>query len=101
MDSIENMLSYMTPARLMIKIWEFSQHFLHSTADKSFDGQCEKYLNICIEAARNSWDNENYIYFDTALYNFQFHRKKYLSLMSLKNEDYKEQLIEQTLRDER
>ena len=54
MDSIENMLSYMTPARLMIKIWEFSQHFLHSTADKSFDGQCEKYLNICIEAARNS-----------------------------------------------
>ena len=97
MGSIENMLSYMTPARLMIKIWEFSHHFRHSTSDKSFDCQCEKYLNICIEAARNSWDNENYIYFDTALYNSQFHRKKYLCLMSLKNEDYKEQLIEQIL----
>ena len=81
----------------MIKIWEFSHHFRHSTSDKSFDCQCEKYLNICIEAARNSWDNENYIYFDTALYNSQFHRKKYLCLMSLKNEDYKEQLIEQIL----
>ena len=95
------MLSYMTPACLMIKIWEFSLHFLHSTVDKSFDCQCKKYLNICIEAPRNSWDNENYIYFDTALYNFQFHRKKYLCLMSLKNEEYKEQLIEQILRGER
>ena len=53
MDSIENMLSCMTPARLMIKIWEFSHHFLHSTADKSFNCQCVKYFNICIEDARN------------------------------------------------
>ena len=98
MDSIENMISYMSSARLMIKIWEFSHHSLHSAPDKSFDCQCEKYLNMCIDAARDSWDHENYIYFDTALYHFQFHRKKNLCLMSLKNEDYKEQLIEGILR---
>ena len=98
MDSIENMISYMSSARLMIKIWEFSPHSLHSAPDKSFDCQCEKYLNMCIDAARDSWDHENYIYFDTALYHFQFHRKKNLCLMSLKNEDYKEQLIEGILR---
>ena len=98
MDSIENMISYMSPARLMIKIWEFSHHFLHSTADKSFDCQSEKYLNMCINAAQDSCDNENHIYFDTALYYFEFHRRKYLCLMSLKNEDYKEQLIEGILK---
>ena len=101
MDSIENMISYMSPARLMIKIWEFSHHFVHSAPDKSFDFQCEKCLNMCTDAARDSWDNENYIYFDTALYYFHFHRKKYLCLMSLENEDYKEQLIEGILRGER
>ena len=101
MDSIENMISCMSPARLMIKIWEFSHHFVHSAADKNFDCQCEKYLNMCIDAAPDSSDNENYIYFDTALYNFQFHRKEYLCLMSLKNEDYKEQLIERILRGKR
>ena len=101
MDSIENMISHMSPAHLMIKIWEFSHHFLHSSPDKSFDCQCEKYLNMCINAARDLWDNEKYIYFDTALYHFQFHRKKYLCLMSSKNEDYKEQLVEQILRLER
>ena len=53
MDSIENMISYMSPARLIIKIWEFCHHFLHSAADKSFDCQCEKYLNMCINAARD------------------------------------------------
>ena len=98
MDFIENMISYMSAARLMIKIWGCSYHFLHSAANKTFDCQCE---NMCINAARDSWDNENYIYFDTALYYFQFHRKKYLCLMSLKNEDYKEQLIEWILRGER
>ena len=98
MDSIENMISYMSPGRLMIKIWEFSDHFLHSAPDKSFDCPWEKYLNMCIDAARDFRDNENYIYFNTALYYFQFHRKKYQCLMSLKNEDYKEQLIEGILR---
>ena len=51
MDSIENMICHMSPARLMIKIWEFSHHFLHSSRDKNFDCQCEKYLNMCINTA--------------------------------------------------
>ena len=98
MDSIENMISYMYPARLMIKIWEYSHYFFHSSLDKSFDCQCKKYLDMCINAAQDSWDNEKYIYFDSALYNFQFHRKKYLYIMCLRNEDYKEQLVEKVLR---
>ena len=101
MDSIENMFSYMSPARLMIKIWEYSSHVLHSAPDQSVDYQCQEYLNMYIDAARDAWETENYIYFDTALYRFQFHRKKYVSLMSLKNEDYKEQLVEGILRGER
>ena len=89
MDSIKNMLSYMSPAHLMIKIWEYSHHILHSAPDQSFECQCQNYLNMCIDAARNAWDVENYIFFDSALYRFQFYKKKYVSLMYLKNEDYK------------
>ena len=95
------MNSYMTPARLMIKIWEYSYYVLHASPDKSFDCKCHEYLNMCIDVARDTQDTENYIYFDTAPYRFQFHRKKYVSLMSLKNEDYKEQLVEGILRGER
>ena len=72
-----------------------------SSPDESFDCKCQEYLNMCIDAAWDAWNTENYIYFDTALYRFQFHRKKYVSLMSLKNEDYKEQLVESILRGER
>ena len=56
---------------------------------------------MCIDAARDDLNTENCIYFNTALYRFQFHRKKYVSLMSLKNEVYKEQLVEGILRGER
>ena len=101
MDSIENMFSYMSPARLMIKILEYSHDILHSAPDQTFECQCQDYRNMCIDAARDDWDVENYIFFDSALYRFQFHRKKYVSLMSLKNEDYKEQLVEGILRGER
>ena len=54
----------------------------------------KEYLNLCIDTAREVWDNEHYIFFDSALYRFQFHRKKLVCLMSLKNEGYKEQLVE-------
>ena len=40
-------------------------------------------------------------FFDSALYKFQFHRKKYVVLISTKNESYKEQFIEEILRGER
>ena len=90
----------MSPACLMIKIWEFSYHVHHFPP---VDGSCncQEYLNLCIDAAQEVWDNENFFFFDTALYKFQFYRKKLVCLMSLKNEDYKEQLVESILRGER
>ena len=91
----------MSPASLMIKIWEFSQHVHHFLPADPSCCNCQEYLNLCIDSAREVWDNENYIFFDSALYRFQFHRKKLVCLMSLKNEDYKEQLIESILRGER
>lgn len=66
----------MSPARLMIKTWEFSYHVHHFLPENSTDCKCNEYLNLCIDAVREVWDGENYIYFYTALYRFQFHRKK-------------------------
>ena len=91
----------MSPAHLMIKIWEFSEHVHHSSLPDRNDCNCQEYLNLCIDAAREVWDKENYIFFDSALYRFQFHRKKLVCLMSLKNEDFKDQLVESILRGER
>ena len=85
----------------MIKIWEFSYHVHHFPLDDKSCCNCQEYLNFCIDAAQEVWDNENYIYFDSALYKFQFYRKKRVCLMSLKNEEYKEQLVESILRGER
>ena len=48
------MNSYMTPARLMIKIWEYSYYVLHASPDKSFDCKCHEYLNMCIDVARDT-----------------------------------------------
>ena len=89
MDSIENLFSYMFVPRLMLKIWEYFDHVHQIKPDKKTDFKCKKYLNMCINTARDSWDNENYIFFDTTFYKFQFHRKKYVVLMSTKNESYK------------
>ena len=82
---IENLFSYMSPACLMIKIWEYSHHVLHVKRADSFECNCEEYLNMCIDAATDAWDNENYIFNNSTLYKFQFHRKKYVCLMSVKN----------------
>ena len=91
----------MSPARLMIKIWEFSEHVHHTPHPDASSCNCTEYLDICIDTVREIWDNENYIYLDTALYMFQYHRKKYLCLMSSKNEAYKKQIVESILRQER
>ena len=102
MGSIDiDYFSNMSPARPMIKIWEFSYHVHHFPLDDKSCCNCQEYLNFCIDAAQEVWDNENYIYFDSALYKFQFYRKKLVCLMSLKNEEYKEQLVESLLRGER
>ena len=102
MGSIDiDYFSNMSPARPRIKIWEFSYHVHHFPLDDKSCCNCQEYLNFCIDAAQEVWDNENYIYFDSALYKFQFYRKKRVCLMSLKNEEYKEQLVESILRGER
>ena len=92
----------MSPACLMIKIWEFSEHVNHTPPPPDPSScNCSQYLDICIDTVSEIWGNENYIYLDTALYTFQFHRKKYLCLMSSNNETYKEQFVKGILRQER
>ena len=40
----------MSPARLMIRIWEFSYHVHHFLPENSTDCKCNEYLNLCIDA---------------------------------------------------
>ena len=79
----------LSAASLMIKIWEFSKHVHHKPPPNPSTCNCQYYLDCCIEAARQIW-NESYMFFDTALYRFQFHRKQYFEVMSIKNELSKE-----------
>ena len=90
----------LSPACLMIKIWEYSYHVHHFSPPDPSSCNCSAYLDLCIDALREVYDNENYIYFDSAIYKFQFYRKKYICLMSSKNERYKEQIVEGILRGE-
>ena len=53
----------MSVPRLMINIWEYSDHVHHTKHDKKIDRKCEKYLNMCINAATDSWDNEKFFLF--------------------------------------
>ena len=78
MDSIENLFSYMSVPRPMINIWEYSDHVHHIKHDKKIDCKCEKYLNMCINAARDSWDNESYIFLTVLFINFNFIEKNML-----------------------
>ena len=91
----------LSPASLMIKIWEFSELIHHKPLPDPSSFNCEYYLRCCIEAARELWDNENYIFFDSAFYRLQFHRKKYICIMSIKNDHYREYLVESILREKR
>ena len=59
----------------MIKIWEYSSHVLHSAPDQSMDCQCQKYLNMCIDAARDAWDTENYVNLTLHCIGFNFIEK--------------------------
>ena len=64
----------MSPARLMIKIWVFPYHIYHFPAPDLSSCNCQNYLECCNDTAREmKRDNENYIYFDSVLYKFQFH----------------------------
>ena len=85
----------MSPARLMIKTWEFSHHVHHFPPANLSCCNCQEYLNLCIDTAREGWDNENFIFLIVHCIGFSIIEK---NLMSLKNEEYKEQLIESILR---
>ena len=78
---------------LMIKIWEFSEHVHHKPPSDPSSCNCQYYLDCCIEAARQIWNNDIYIFFYNALYRFQFHRKHYFDIMSMKNELSKEYFV--------
>lgn len=71
----------LSPASLMIKIWKFFEHVHHKPPSDEFTCNCHYYLNCCIEAAREQW-NDSYMFFDTAIYRFQFHRKNCIDIMS-------------------
>ena len=39
------------------------RHIHHSSLPDQKDCNCQEYLNLCIDAAREIWDNENFIFF--------------------------------------
>ena len=77
----------------MIKIWEYSEQVHHNLPLDSSSCNCAAYLNMCIDAVTETWDRENYIYLDTVIYHFQFHRKKYVVIMAITNLNYREFLV--------
>lgn len=70
--------------KVLIKIWDFSNHVHHVRHIDTDSCNCRQYLNLRIEAAREQW-RENFIYFDTAIYRFQFHRKELIDIMAIDN----------------
>ena len=84
----------------MIKIWDFANHVHHIRPHEKESCNCRHYLNLCIHAAREQW-REDYIYFDTAIYRFQFNRKELVDMMSTYNEIFLEHLVRCYIRDVR
>ena len=82
----------LSPEKLMIKIWDFSNHVHHNRRIEKENCNCHHYLNLCIEAAREQWRND-FMFFDTAIYRFQFHRKELVEIMTTTNEIFLEYLI--------
>ena len=70
--------------QMLIKIWDFSNHAHNFIPTDSESCNCRHFLNLCIEAAREQW-RDNFMYFDTAIYWFQFHRKELVDIMSIDN----------------
>ena len=78
---------------LMIKIWEFSEHIHQNPPPDLSSCNCYHYLNLCIDAARGIWDNDNFIFVDTVIYRFQFCRERYFEIMNLPCHDQKNILL--------
>ena len=65
----------LSPASMMIKIREFSEHVHHKPPPDPSSCNCQFYLQCCIEAAREVWDNENYIFLTVLCIDFSFTEK--------------------------
>ena len=84
--------------KLIIKIWDFANHAHYVRSHEKESCNCRHYLNLCIDAARERW-REDYIYFDTAIYRFQFHWKELVDMMYTDNEIFLEHLVRCYIRD--
>ena len=89
----------LSPAAVIINILDYSNHVHHTPPPDNETCSCVFYLNCCIDAASEQW-HEEYIFFNTAIYKFQFCRKELIELMSIKNEYALEYFIECILRDQ-
>lgn len=65
----------LSPASMMIKIREFSEHVHHKPPPDPSSCNCQFHLQCCIEAAREVWDNENYIFLTVLCIDFSFTEK--------------------------
>ena len=65
----------LSPASMMIKIREFSEHVHHKPPPDPSSCNCQFYLQCCMEAAREVWDNENYIFLTVLCIDFSFTEK--------------------------
>ena len=100
MGSLTDVLFHnMSAAELMIKIWGFSEHVHVNPPLESSYCNCHHYLNLCNDAARGIWDNENFIPFHIATFRFQFCRERYFNIMTLVCHDQKKYFIDCLLRD--
>ena len=70
--------------QMLIKIWDCSNRAHNFIPTDSESCNCRHFLNLCIEAAREEW-RDNFIYFDTAIYWCQFHRKELVDILSIDN----------------
>ena len=70
--------------QMLIKIWDCSNRAHNFIPIDSESFNCRHFLNLCIEAAREEW-RDNFIYFDTAIYWCQFHRKELVDILSIDN----------------
>ena len=65
----------LSPASMMIIIREFSEHVHHKPPPDPSSCNYQFYLQCCIEAAREVWDNENYIFLTVLCIDFSFTEK--------------------------
>ena len=71
MGSLTDVLFHnMSAAELIIKSWEFSEYVHVNPPLDPSSCNCHHYVNLCIDAARGIWDNENFISSHIAAFRF-------------------------------